>query len=446
MRSRTIRWGLLVLFGSFFLPGTAAAQHPVLGAPYWEHPLPLMWGERNQGFYFATEALAWRVNSVLQGQVLAQRGFYDLDGSLRGTGPFVRVSGTDGVNTNTSLLRLNRGTPGQFIGSGEIALTADDAGESNYRPGIRLSGGYRLANGIAVEFSYWALANARNVASAGVTPPLMRGIGSDAASSFLTVPFFNFSPFFVGPARDVISGVMPEGLPPVITDPLPINNPADSLDVFLFGGPIRQAIGIGNAAEIVTISLKQKFHNGELNFRAPIFQGEDVRTYTKVGFRYMSMYERFKMRVVDQSFDGNIEPSDVLLYSTKQRNRFWGAQGGFGSEVYLMNGFSLSGELLAGVAGQTSKNTTTLDREDFAVGFERNDSRINITPFFNGGLHLWWYPIEGVQLRVGYEYLGVIGARRTTQPVDFNLGRLEPNAKNTYLSFDGFTIGFGLIF
>lgn len=446
MRSRTKWWGLLVLLGTMFLPKTATAQIN-MGAPMWEHPLPLMWGERNEGWYVAGEALAWRVNNVLEGQVLATRGFYDLDGTLRGQGPLIRVSGTDGTNTNLSLLFLNRGTPGAFYGSNEVALQADDAGESNYRPGMRLSVGYRFRNGINFEFSYWGLANSRTVASAGITPPLMRGVGLNAASSYLTVPFYNFSPYFAGPSRDVISNVMPEVLPSVPPpDPLPINDPTFSNDVFRFGGPVLPAWGIGNAAEDVTISLKQKFHSGELNARVPLYQGEDVRTYAKGGFRYLSMYERFKLRVADQDVDGNISPEDVLLYTTKQRNHYYGGQAGLGSEVYIFSGWAVSGEVLVGMAGQASKTTVTIDREDYLVGLERSDSRVNITPFFQGGAYLWWYPIEGVQFRVGYEYMGIVGSRRATQPIDFNIGRMEPNVKNTYLSFDGVTLGLALIF
>jgi hypothetical protein len=440
-----------------FLP-TAASAQANFGAPTWEHPLPLMWGQRDEGVYFAAEGLAWRVNNVLEGQVIAQRGFVDVDGSIRSVGGG-QISVFNQNNELLTTLFRNRGIPGAFYGNGDVALTADDAGESTYRPGMRLTLGYRLRNGISFEAVYWSLATTRTTAGAGVLPPLLRGVGLSQASSFLTAPFFNFSPQWAGPFRDVVSNIyllpFPNGNPNATTVTVGptgsgvqvvIDDPNTLQDLALLRGQPVPAWGISNGAEDMQIYLKQKFSSGELNARVPVYQGEDTRTYAKGGFRYINMWERFGLRVADQDVDANIAPENVFTYKTTLQNRFYGAQGGFGSEAYLFNGFAVSGEVLCGVAGQTSKATINIDRQDGFIALKRTDSKINVTPFFSGGVYLWWYPIEGIQFRAGYEYMGVVGARRATQPIDFNFSRLEPNIKNTYLSFDGFTLGVAFIF
>ena len=47
-----------------------------------EIPLPVAWGDRDEGFYFSAEAAVMRINSALRGQNVARRGYVDLDGSI----------------------------------------------------------------------------------------------------------------------------------------------------------------------------------------------------------------------------------------------------------------------------------------------------------------------------------------------------------------------------
>ena len=48
--------------------------------------------------------------------------------------------------------------------------------------------------------------------------------------------------------------------------------------------------------------------------------------------------------------------------------------------------------------------------------------------------------------RVGYEYMGIVGAARMAEPLDYNWGNLNPKARNSFLSLDGFVAGVSFVF
>src|SRR4051794_19826580 len=71
MSSRT-RWLLTLTFALLATPAWAQPQYGTtnLGPPAVELPFPLRWGDRTEGFFFATEAVAMRMNSALRNQVI----------------------------------------------------------------------------------------------------------------------------------------------------------------------------------------------------------------------------------------------------------------------------------------------------------------------------------------------------------------------------------------
>src|SRR5262245_15885353 len=88
------RWRtcLLALAGALFLlPATAGAQDRNTGDPYPQFFLPLMWGDKDNGIYFFSEAMFYRLNNPINSQILAVRGFFDMAGDIAGTGPARRV-------------------------------------------------------------------------------------------------------------------------------------------------------------------------------------------------------------------------------------------------------------------------------------------------------------------------------------------------------------------
>ena len=68
-------------------------------------------------------------------------------------------------------------------------------------------------------------------------------------------------------------------------------------------------------------------------------------------------------------------------------------------------------------------------------------------PEFDGFLNVWWYPVEGVQVKLGYNALTYFNTVGANTPVSFDYGTLDPPwNKNEFRLFDGFNMGIGFIF
>lgn len=472
MSSRT-RWQLGALLAAVLtssMASTATAQgqecgsQPGLGgaanygAPVTEVPLPLMWGQRDEGPFFAMEAVCMRINNILKPQVVAQRGFWDDTGWARGdqTGPVLRV--LDGRNSNTeiALLLSDVGTPGQFVGSGIVAMTATSVGDNEkFTPGSRMAIGYRLRNNIVFEASWLNLLATRSSASVGIIPPRNQNIGFDAANSFVSTPFYNYGPSYAGPSRDVISDVLLTPIPPNVGTVSLVNTgsatgAANEIivddgfidDIINFRGTPIAAYGVGNGAELIIAKYRQEWNTGELNMRVPLFQGEVTRTYWLGGFRYAYLQERYRLLISDFSVEGDLFQ---MRYTNRVKNRYYGMQMGLGSEAYLGAGWALSVQVKGGVLAERSEGETDITNF-FDNRFSHSDNQFGVVGMFEGGAYIWWYPVEGIQLRMGYEYMGICGARRSPNPIDYDLGRLRPVYEHKYLSIDGFTIGVGFVF
>jgi hypothetical protein len=60
---------------------------------------------------------------------------------------------------------------------------------------------------------------------------------------------------------------------------------------------------------------------------------------------------------------------------------------------------------------------------------------------------LWWYPVEGVQVRIGYDAMGFFNTVSSPYPVNFNYS-LGQNLwrDGTFRFIDGVNLGVGFIF
>ncbi len=445
MMTRTTWLGLLV-GALFMLPAAARGQDMNVGAPSWEFPIPTMWDQRDEGLYFAAEALFFRINNPVRSQVLAVRGFWDTAGTINGQGAL--IDALDNATPPNVIARLfaERGVPGAFIGSKEPALTSGMVGQDKWEPGFRLALGYRLRNGMAIEFSVWHLAEFTHSAGAGIIPQGATGfpgagVGSDLASSFLSAPFFNFTPDFAGPSRDVVSNIYPNAVVGGVGAPL---SPQQIADILQYGGIPVAAYGIWNGAEDMRIEFLQRAWNAELNVRLPVNQTECERTYVITGARVMNIWERFSFRTVDLDIDSIPSPLNTATYYNEWENQLYGGQVGGGYEYYLGQGFAWSVEGRVGLFLDYRKTKVSVERGDVDPRTTRED--VSLSPFFQGGLYLWWYPLEGVQCRAGYEFLGIFNVRRSEQPVSFDLGKLDATYEDMFLRFDGFSAGIAFIF
>ena len=60
---------------------------------------------------------------------------------------------------------------------------------------------------------------------------------------------------------------------------------------------------------------------------------------------------------------------------------------------------------------------------------------------------MWWYPIEGVQMRVGYNAYTFFNTMRMEQPIGFNYSSIDPAYDTQYFRIvHGVNAGVGLFF
>ncbi len=417
MRTRAKWLACLLLGGLALTPAAVRAQS--IGSPMPELPLPLVWGQKEAGFYFVGEALFWRLNNPLRSQPIAVRGFRDEAGQAAGV-------------------------PGDFLGSGVVALDVQDVGNGKYEPGVRFSLGYRFENNWSIEASYWRMSEFRHTANAGIMPANFN-VGANFADSFLFSPFFNFSSIWAGPVRDIVSAVLP---PDILIDPatgLPTGG-LDPDDVF-HGGKVIPAFGIWNAADDMTLDFKQEAQSLEILFKVPVVQTECGRAYVLCGPRALHIQETFKWRTVDLDVDGlGLDPADQATYVNQWENRLYGVQVGMGTDCYLGGGFAVSFEVRGGIFADIRSADIKIERGDEAAAIMRHRNDVYYSPMAQGGAYIWWFPIEGVQVRVGYEFLSIWNTLRSPNPVDFDAGALDPHFENSWMHFDGLSLGVAFIF
>jgi hypothetical protein len=394
MRVRTLGLAVLLGVGLALAPRPAHAQTEDGAIPDPIFPFPLYHNHPAKGGLFTTgEFVFYRQTNPLEHQPIAFRGFFDATGQLTG-----RV--------------------GQFVGSAALALDARDAGgPGSYQPGFRVGIGYRFQNALSVEFSWMYLTTARYFHVATIIPPVFR-LGTQLEETFITSPVYNFTNFYAGPAQDLQIG------PP--------------------GG----TYGIWNAADIMTIQFTQKTQQYELAFRTPIHETECWRSYGLVGPRFFWIWERFFWRTEDQDFTGTASSLDVAHYTNIVSNRMYGVFLGVGNEWYLGGGFALSCDLSASLYLDYVRERAKyeLGEKDFPGAVKRAKNDYALVPEVRANVNLWWYPIEGIQLRVGYNVMAFFNTIAAPHPVSFDPGALDPPWERRARFFDGLNAGIALIF
>ena len=140
-------------------------------------------------------------------------------------------------------------------------------------------------------------------------------------------------------------------------------------------------------------------------------------------------------------------PQDQANYTNIVSNRLYGPLFGLGSDVYVGHGFGINLDLRCGSYIDVVKERAKYELGDHSTAAQR--SRTDYTMAFElaGRLNLTWYPIEGVELRFGYELQNLFNTVSSPRPIDFNMGSITPTYdKGTYRFFDGFAAGISLIF
>ena len=357
--------------------------------------LPIPTGQGGQaGFYTGIEFVILNQTRALGNQTIATRGLVDSTG-------------------------LITGLPGTPVGSHAVALTTDQLGRSSFQPGGRFELGYKFEDGTRIYANYLHLANATYSAGATIATPFARS-RPDLTDTFLYAPVFNFNPQFSGPRTKT---------------------------GFDLGNSGFNTYGIWNAASVMDIKFSQRYTEAEIGARMPLFQTDYSRVYGLGGGRFAWFFERFTWRTVSLDIDGIANPQDAATYTNTLSQRMYGPYVGAGHEVFLANQFSLSLDVTTGLLLNIAKERTKYELGDETIRAKRGRNSYTVVPNANAALNLWWYPVDGVQLRVGYTGMSYFNTRYMQNPVGFDYGAIDPVYTTRVIRIlHGVNVGFGLFF
>ncbi len=415
---RTSVWqaGVLAALAAL-LPGEAFGQSPgafgegtatgVSVGPDYAPPananLPLPLYSTNPalgGLFLDAGFVYYQQTNPLKDQLIAVRGFIDVDGSVAGQGA------------------------GAFIGPRNNALDVNQlTGPSTYQPGFHAGIGYRFTDGSALSVDYTYVSQVMYRADATLAPPLLQ-VGANQAGSFLTSFVFNFPAEMAGPPFKVNQG-NPEAL-----------------------------FGIWNGASAMTLSFSQLYWQLEATYRIPIYETECYRLSGLIGPRYVRIEDKFQWRTTDiGSFNQNPAqtfslPEWAALYTNDVSNNMYGVHAGVTQEYYLGHGFAamLTTQAAAfiDVVREQAKYETA--QKDAAPQNKRSIRQYTLVPEVQVTPAIQWYPWEGIQCRLGYDLFAFFNTVSSPRPVDFNYSALDPNYERTFRFFDGFTASVAIIF
>jgi hypothetical protein len=401
MRTR-IGWLVwLVPVVLFLAPAAVRGQqpndyYPVPDTPY--NPIGLLGHTRYEtgGFYFASEFWFLRQTNPLRDQVIAARGFVDVTGQLTGT-------------------------PGQPVGDFTPALRANDAGgPDSYQPGLQLTLGYRFEDGVAVEINWMHLQQAKYPAQASIIPQNF-AITPDLSNTFLFSPVYNFPGEFRG-------------------EPNKVN-----------GAPSGSIFGIWNGAALDQIIFYQRFDQYDMTMRVPIYQDDCNRTYGLLGPRIVHFWERFKWRAISADLQLNSVSTDEAIYNNILSQSLYGVHVGCGWERCFgttpIGTFSGSLDAQAAAYINFAKERAQYKLGDGSQTASRSRNTYTLVPAAQVNFNLWYYPIQAIELRVGYNAFAFFNTIRSPDPVDFNYGALAPGYTKGFTRLvDGLNLGAGFIF
>jgi len=392
----------------------ASAQvtdYAVPGAPSINVPIPT--GQPGtHGIYTFGEFVLLTQTWTLGDQRVAVRGLVDSRGVVTGS---IAADGTV-VPTN----------PGTYIGSGVEALNTNDFARRSWSPGFNIGVGYAFENGLSVQVSYMHLMSNNYAAGATLAAPFFRG-RADLSDTFLVAGVFNFPPQYAGP------------LVKTTADDANGNGTADPGE----GGNF---YGIWNGASVMDIQFNQWYNQAEITARFPIFQTEYSRIYGLAGGKFAHIMERFKWRTVSYDISGQAGPRDAALYSNTLSQRMYGPFIGCGHEIN-QGKFGLSLDLTAAGLLNFVKERAKYKLQSNEIQNKLSREEFTIVPNFNAHLNITWYPIEGVEMRVGYQAMTYFNTMNMRNPIGFNYGSIDPvYDTQVFRLFHGVNVGLGIFF
>jgi hypothetical protein len=396
MRHRYIVGAVLAAIASVGSPSAARAQEQFQVPLNSDPVLPIPTGSPGQpGFYTGFEYVMLTQTKAIGDQTIAVRGFFDATGVLTGV-------------------------PGTFTGSGTDALNTRRMGRREFMPGFRVELGYKFDTGTRAYFNYMQFYDAHYSAGASQAAQGFN-VRPDNADSFLSSPVFNFNPAFGGPGADAAFD----------------NTTNGQFNTF----------GIWNAADLMTIKFTQRYQQAEVGLRMPMFATEYSSIYSLSGARFAWIFERFSWRTVDIDQNGNQDPRNTANYSNTLSQRMYGLFVGCGHEIYLGSMFSASLDLTGALYMNVHKIRAKYKLGDESVQSKFGREGFDLVPSAAGEFNFWFYPTEGIQLKLGYQGITFFNTRQMREPVGFNFGNIDPNTgSRAFRLLHGFNVGIGFFF
>jgi hypothetical protein len=120
---------------------------------------------------------------------------------------------------------------------------------------------------------------------------------------------------------------------------------------------------------------------------------------------------------------------------------------GCGHEVYLGKRFSVALDLTGSALLNVVKQRAKYELGDNSTQNKRSRNDFTVVPNANADLNLMWYPIEGVQMRVGWTAQTYFNTRNMLNPIAFNYGAIDPVYNfQAFRLVQGLNVGIGLFF
>jgi hypothetical protein len=466
------RWLTALSLAALVLPAAARAQLPI---PNYESPpernptIPLPLGHdrmENGGFFTGLEFLYMTQTRHIDDQVIAYRGIFDSTGNL--------TRALTGVSQ-----------PGALLGSGTTALRADDIGRTSWTPGFNVFLGYRFSNGVTLTFDYKHLQEVKYNGGATLVPyqfqsPPTNGTILQPLDTFISSPVFNFNPQFSGPDRkgnienaalgvDNISNLYgiwngASEMTILLTQRFDSANLTARIPVFeteytrwygLAGGrwahfwerfkwrtvsypgpgrtdteavfnflilpnnlgafPTNNTTGVGTNVTTIPITITN------------ISPGAPLNPVINVGLLPNTVFLGSFIRLLSPPSPDPIA-ADSAIYTNIVSNNLYGPFCGCGTDCYLGKNFALSCDLTGAVMMNFVKERAKYERgeQNLAPQSKRGRNEYTLAPNAEAAVNLWWYPIEAVQIRVGYNLMTYFNTVASEEPIDFNFSAVDP--------------------
>ncbi len=192
----------------------------------------------------------------------------------------------------------------------------------------------------------------------------------------------------------------------------------------------------------------QRFDNWDITYRKPIFDTDLSKTYVLTGVRRSWIWEGYQWLTTDVAYDGSGGgPQDMARYSNVLSQVMYGPFIGIGNEVYLGNKFALLGDFSAAPLLDFIHREAKYELMDFSIESKRSQKSYTIVPNLNASISMAWYPLEGMTVKLGYNFMSYFNTEYMQQPVGFNVGAIDPAyGTKVFRMVQGITFGLSYSF